>query len=160
MAADGFVESSDSVFDLVLIKQIGYFCIMGLGKGDEIIILTVLDNYVNQILEFCFPVEYFAFPVHNVFLEIECDVFGDAEILHRIRHCITHFIADSEEMIYACLACKNDCCELREIDFLGPEVLDRNPLNLNKWFKIYLKVVLFSQIKVWRFCLRRFRLRN
>ena len=42
MIADGFVKCSDSVFDIVFIEDLGYFCIMGFRKGNQEIVVPVL----------------------------------------------------------------------------------------------------------------------
>ena len=78
----------------------------------------MFDDYIDKILEFGFPVKDLAFSVNNIFLEIKRNIFCNAEIFHRIRNNDPQFIAYPEEVINACLACKDYCSKIKNIDFL------------------------------------------
>jgi len=67
-------------------------------------------------------VKYFSFPVHNIFLEVKSNILCNTEILHRIRYDSTQLVANPEKMINSCFACKDDCSEVKDIDFLLTEI--------------------------------------
>jgi len=62
-------------------------------------------------------------PVYNIFLEIEGNVFRDAEVLHCIRNAYPKFTADPEKMIDAGLACKYYSSKIKNIDLLLAKIL-------------------------------------
>ena len=78
----------------------------------------MLNNNIDQILKFGFPMKYFTFPVNNIFLEIESDVLRNAEIFHCIGHNCAEFAANPEKMINSGFACEDDCREIEDINFL------------------------------------------
>ena len=123
MTAYGFVKCPDSVFDIVFIKHIGYFCIMRFRQGDKEIIIPVFDYYINKILKSSLAVEDLAFSVNNIFLKIESHVFCYAEIFHGIRNNYPEFAANPEKVIDPGFACKKYCRKIKNIDLLLAEIL-------------------------------------
>ena len=95
---------------------------MWFRKRNKEIVLPVLDNDINQILEFGLAMKYLAFSVNDIFLEIECYIFGYAEILHCIRNHYSQFVTDPEKMIYSGFTRKNYSSKLKDIDFLLAEI--------------------------------------
>ncbi len=116
--------------------------------------------YFNEILKFGFPMKYLPLSVHNIFLQIECNIFSYAEILHCIRDDNSHLIAYPEEMIYSCFAGKDYSSKVKNIDFLLAKIFHRDTLNLIKWLKINFQVVFPCQLEIWRFRILRLRLRH
>lgn len=123
MAADSFVEGSDGIFDVIFIEKVGDLGIVRIGKRDEEIVLPVLDDHINKVLKFGFPMENFPFAVNDVFLKIKGNILGDAKIFHCIGNNNAQFIADPEEMINPCFACKDHCRKIKNIDLLMTEIL-------------------------------------
>ena len=122
---------------------------MWIGEGHEEIFFPVLDDHINKVFKIGFAVEYLALAVDNVFLEIKCNVFCYAEVLHRIRYGKSHLFTDPEKMINSGFGCENDRCEIGDIDLLLPEILCRDPLNLDKLFEVYLQIVFFCELEIW-----------
>ena len=95
---------------------------MRFRKRNKEIVLPVFYNNINKILKFCFAMENLSFPVNNIFLQIKCNILGDAEIFHCIRNNCPEFITDPEEMIYSGFACKDYSSKIKNIDFLMSEI--------------------------------------
>ena len=159
MAAYSFVEDADSVFYTVLAEKIGDFSVMGFRQRYKEIIILVLDDQVDNILKLRFPMEYFTLTINNIFLQVKCHILGYAEILHVVGDHNPQFIADPEEMVDTCFACKNHCCKVEDINFLLTKILGGYTLNLNKRFEINLQIIFFSQLEIWGFRIVRFWLR-
>ena len=109
----------------------------------------MLDDYVNKVFKICLAVEDLAFAVNYVFLQVESNVLRYAEVLHRIRNRESHLFAYPEKMIDCGLGCEDYCREISEIYLLLPEILRRNPFNLDKLFEVYLQVVFFCELEIW-----------
>ena len=58
---------------------------MRLRKGNKEIVFLVLYNNIDKILKFSFAMENLPFPVNNILLQIKCNIFRNAEILHCVR---------------------------------------------------------------------------
>lgn len=139
------------MFDVVFVEQIRDLSIMRFRKRNKEIVIAVLDNNIYQVLELRFPMKNLSLPVYNVFLQIKCNILGYTEVLHRIRHHNSEFIADPEEMINTGFACKNNSSKVENIDLLMSEIFCGNTLNLDERLKIYFEVVFFCQVEIWRF---------
>lgn len=158
--ADGLVHRAEGEFDIVFLHQVGDICFVRVGEWHEEILILVLHYNINKILEFGFPVEDLPFAVDNIFLQVKCHVFGDAEILHGIRDRKAHLITDPEVMINGSFRGKNHCGKIGQVDFLLPEVLGRYTFHLNKLSEVYFQVVFFSELKIRRFRIVWLRLRH
>jgi len=95
---------------------------MRFRKRDKEIIFPVLDNYIDEILELCFPMKYFTLAVDNVFLEIKCNILCNTEILHCIGYNSTQLTANPEKVIDPGFACKDNSSKVKDIDFLLTEI--------------------------------------
>src|SRR5664279_1908702 len=102
----------------MFVERFRNFCIMGLGKRNKKIVFPMFDNNINKILKFGFPMKYFTLSVNNVFLKIECNILCNAEIFHSVGHNSTQLTAYPEKMINTGFACKDDCREIKDINFL------------------------------------------
>ena len=100
------------------IEEIGNLDIMRFRQGNEESVLPVLGYDIDEILEFSFTVKDLSLPVNNILLKVKCNIFSDAEILHRIRNHNSKLIAYPEKMIYTSLACKDHSRKIKNIDFL------------------------------------------
>lgn len=122
---------------------------MRIGEGHEEVFFFMLDDYVNKVFKICLAVEDLAFAVNYVFLEVKRNVLRYAEVLHSIRYGKSQFFTDPEKMINCGLGCEDYRREISEIDLLLPEILCRNPFNLDKLFEVYLQVVFFCELEIW-----------
>jgi len=120
----------------------------------------VFDYHIDQILEFGFSMEDLPFPVDNVFLQVKCHVFSYAEVFHRIRNAYSEFVADPEKMVNGSFAREYHRIEIKNIDFLLPEVFCGYSLHFDERFEINLEIVFFCQIKIGRLRVVRLWLRN
>jgi hypothetical protein len=62
--------------------------------------------------------ENFSFPVDDILLQIESNVFSYAEVFHGIGHNCTQLIANPEKMINTRFTGKYHCSKVENIDFL------------------------------------------
>ena len=72
--------------------------------------------------------EYLALAVNNVLLEIHCNRFSGAEILHCLGYLDPQVRAKPIESVYSMAGGKNDGCVIQDVDPLGPELPGRKRL--------------------------------
>lgn len=60
----------------------------------------MFNNDIDEILEFCLAMENLPLSVNYVFLQVKCNIFCNAEILHCVWDCDSQLIAYPEKVIY------------------------------------------------------------
>ena len=112
---------------------------MHIAHGKEIFLLVVLEQERHEVIEFSRgTVENLALAVHYVFLQIEGNRLGGAEILHCVGNSDSHLLAETEIMVNCCPGREYHGGEIgnsyfRLTEFLGGETLhfyERSEINL------------------------------
>jgi hypothetical protein len=118
----------------------------------------MLYKHIREIFQVFLTVENFSLSVDDIFLQVNCDGFRRAEILHGIRYLDPEFIADPEKVVDRDTAVEHNCRKIKQIDPGGPEFLARNALDTDKLEKIQINLVFFSYLEIWGFFCGRLRL--
>ena len=84
----------------------------------------MLGEEREQIVQFaCGGMEDLALAILDIFLKIESDGFGSAEIFHSVRNGYAHFLAKAEEMVNGRTRREYHRCKVLDIDFLLTKLL-------------------------------------
>jgi hypothetical protein len=117
----------------------------------------VLEDELNQFLIFARRgVENLSFAIHDVLLQIQGDLFVDAEILHFLGNGDAHFFAQAEKMVDAVSGIENNGGMVENGNLLLSEILCGETFHLDERTEIYFQTIFVSQIKVGRLFSRRF----
>ena len=130
------------------------------GHGDEVFLTFVLDHRGQQVLDFARGAEeHLALAVLHVFLDVEGDRFGDAEILHGLRDGDTQLAAQVEEVVNGVAGGEHNGSVVQDGHLLLSELFSRNALNFDERAEDYLYPILARNIVIWRLIGAGFRLR-
>ena len=116
------------------------------STGQQEFFLCVLFDKRNEFGRIFIAVKNLALAELNIFLQVIRRAFTNTEILGGVGHFDTHFAAQTEEIIYRCLACKDNCSVIRNIHPLPSEFRSRKALDPEKLAERDVQAVLFGQV--------------
>ena len=76
--------------------------------------------------------EHFALAVLHILLYVECDGFGDAEVLHVLGDCDAHLLGEVEVVVDGVTRCEDYGCEVQQADLLLAEFFGTQSLDLDE----------------------------
>ena len=124
---------------------------MHVGNDVEELILIVLAQEGKEILKLaCGAIENLAFAIDDVFLQIERDRLGGAEIFHGVGDGDAHLLAKTEEVVDSRACCEDDGGEIGDIDFLMTEFAGAQTLHLDERAENHLNAIAGSDVEVGR----------
>lgn len=93
------VHHGFGIVDVMLVEQ-RIFSVVYVGNGEQVFFVGVFGQSGNKVVELARVAEEdFTFAVSDVFLEVEGDGFGCAEIFHRFRNRYAQAFAQSEKVV-------------------------------------------------------------
>lgn len=110
----------------------------------------MLLHDLNKLRELAFGMKNLTFPVDDIFLKIDSDRLGDAEIFHCVGDSDTQLCAKAEEVINSYLACENYRREAKDVDTLLSEGLGVESLNLNERLEVESDAIALRHLEIWR----------
>lgn len=105
------------------LRNLGF---MRFGENEELLLCFILDYKVHEPLEGTVGERNFAFPVNDIFLQIERYRFGIADIFHHFGDCDARFRAYAEKMVDTRAARENYTRMLQDIYPLSQKFFEAN----------------------------------
>ena len=91
------------------------------------------------------------FTILDIVLEIVCNRFGGAEILHGFRNLQAHLFTQGKEMIDSVFASKDYSLMVEDLDFRLTEFYRRHALYLEELIEVHVDAILMLQFSIRRF---------
>ena len=144
----GLVHHAFIELDTHTVEKIWNLVATYIARYEKEFLCNILFECVDSIVKRIFSVEYLAFAVYDIFLQIKGYLLSGAEILQCFRNGVFRLLRYSEKIVNADFACKDNGGIVGQIDVLCPEIFGANTDNLDKLSECDIKFQLFSQIKI------------
>lgn len=145
----GSIHDSFLVDNLFAFQNLSKFVVVDVAQGYEIFIVLVLDDLGNDVIDLsCGTKEHFTLAILDVFLDIECNGFSNAEIFHVIRNVDAQLFAKLEEIVDGMTRSEHHSSIIQNGYVLLTEFLGRQSLNFNERMEIYLDAASTSYLIV------------
>ena len=90
-------------------------------------------NQFNEVGITFFTVKNFSLSELNIFLQVVCGRFRDAEVLHGFRDFNPHLLAYPEIMVNRIAGSKDNCSIIQDVNLILAEILGGNSVNFKKF---------------------------
>ena len=128
----GLIQNHLGKIDAYAVEKVGNLVAAHVGGNKEELLVDVLLKRLDGVVEIVLAMENLPFAVDDVFLQVERDLLGGAEIFESFRNGVFHLLGYSEKVVDSDFACKDNSRVVGQIDMLRPEVFVTYSDNFDK----------------------------